>query len=165
MRARLIVVAFSGALVAAACAIQACGDTEPIAPVDPPDSGPETAPPPLDAATCDLSANLLDKVPDASIADGASTSGICVRCANQKCATQVAACNASCACQSAVGKGLDCYLKNSSNPSVCVASLTGSGVDFKIQAIGIAFITCLNTSCKSECATATFQADGGDAGD
>jgi hypothetical protein len=143
--------------------MQACGDTE--NPVAPPgvDSGPEVAPPPPDAATCDLSANLLDKIPDAAIADGASTSGVCIRCANAKCATQVSACNANCQCQSVVARGLDCYLKNTTDPTACLAQF--ATVDVKIQSIGLVLVTCLNSACEQECATASFQeADGGDGG-
>ncbi|MBX3225472.1 MAG: hypothetical protein KF795_33510 [Labilithrix sp.] len=171
MGARIIVVMGGVALVGAAFVVQACGETEvapePVADAGPDveDSAPAEAAPPEDedAATCDLSADFTTKIPDASIADGASTTGICLQCANDKCKAQVTACNQDCPCQGIVGEALECYLKNTSNPLVCAGSL--AAVDDNTRNLGIALIGCINSGCKDECATAALQPDGGaDAG-
>ena len=164
MGARFFLVAGSIGLVAAAFVIQACGETE--ATTDPAadtgadvavaDSGQKAAAPgDDDAATCDLSADFTKKIPDASIADGASTSGICLQCAQAKCQAQLDDCNTDCPCQELAAEGLDCYLKNASNPLACAASFTG--VDDDTQQIGFALIGCINSGCKKECATDSFQ--------
>ena len=164
MGARFFLVAGSIGLVAAAFVIQACGETEPTtAPA--PDSGAdvavadtgqkEAAPVDDDAATCDISADFTKQIPDASIADGASTSGICLQCAQAKCKAQLDDCNTDCPCQELAADGLDCYLKNTSNPLVCAGNFTGVGDE--TQQIGIALIGCISSGCKVECATESFQ--------
>ncbi|MBX3264463.1 MAG: hypothetical protein KIS78_25685 [Labilithrix sp.] len=170
MGARIFVVVGGAALVGAAFVMQACGETEPAAePVndaglDVEDSAPSEDAPPVDedAATCDLSADFTEQIPDASIADGASTSGLCLECAKAKCGAQIAACNQDCPCQGVVGEALECYLKNTSNPFVCAGSL--ATVDDNTRNLGIALITCINSGCRDECATSSFQDAGSDAG-
>ena len=169
MGARFFLVAGSIGLVATAFLIQACGETEP-APSAPADSGADvvldsgqkdTAPPTEeDAATCDLSADFTKQIPDASIADGASTSGICLQCAKAKCQAQLEDCNQDCPCQELAADGLACFLKNSANPLVCAGRFTG--VDQNTQQLGFALLGCINSGCKEECATDAFQpGDGG----
>lgn len=169
MQARIVLVAAGIGFVATAFVIQACGDTEVVA--TPSDSGADvaldtgkkdTAPPDEDADTCDPSADFTKEIPDAAIADGASTSGLCLQCAHAKCKAQIDECNADCTCQGLAVVGLDCYLKNTSNPLVCVNKFVGD-VDQNTQAIGLALIGCINSECKSDCATAVFQDAGADA--
>jgi len=160
MGARFFLVAGSVGLVASAFLIQACGETE-STPDTAGDSGADvavdsnvadTAPPAEeDAATCDLSADLTQGIPDAAIADGASTSGLCLQCAKTKCAAQLDDCSQECACQELLTVGLDCYLKNTSNPLACAGNFTG--VDQNTQQIGLALIGCISGGCKEECAT------------
>jgi hypothetical protein len=161
MRARLILVLGSIAFVGVGLVAQACSSSPAV---DASDAGAdviEAEAAVVDAATCDLSANLLDKIPDAEVADGATTTGICIQCTNSKCATQVGACNASCKCQNAAGAGLECYLKDPQNATACIIPFTSGGVDLKVQAIGIQLLGCINTNCKDSCATAKFESDGG----
>ncbi|MBX3198516.1 MAG: hypothetical protein KF894_10320 [Labilithrix sp.] len=170
MGARIFVVMGGVALVGAAFAMQACGETEPAAePVadaglDVEDSAQPEAAPPVDedAATCDLSADFTADIPDASIADGASTSGLCLQCAKDKCEAQITACNQDCPCQGVVGEALECYLKNTSNPFACAGSL--AAVDDNTRNLGIALIGCINSGCRDECATSSFQDGGSDGG-
>ncbi len=169
MRARFFVVAGGIGLVATAFVIQACGETEPT-PATSADSGADvvvdsgeqkdTAPPDEDAATCDPSADFTKGIPDASIADGASTSGLCLQCAHAKCKKQIDACNHDCTCQELAADGLDCYVKNTTNPMVCAGAFLG--VDQNTQTLGLAVLGCINQGCKEECATEAFQP--GDAG-
>jgi hypothetical protein len=172
MGARIFVVSGGLALLAAALVIQACGSTETVTP-SADGGGPDvvadkapvkdTAPPDDDAATCDLSADFTSDIPDAAIADGASTSGLCVQCANSKCAKEVDNCNLDCPCQGLAASALDCYLKNTADPTVCAAGFIGSGIEQSTQNIGIALLTCINSKCKDDCATASFQDAGKDA--
>lgn len=170
MKARIFLLAGSACFVAAAFVIQACGDTEPVtgpetdAAADVADSGQKEAAPPVvddDAATCDLSADFTTQIPDAAIADGSSTTGLCVQCANAKCGKQVDDCNKDCPCQELAAEALDCYLKNTDNPFACAGNF--AGVDQTTQQIGIALIGCINNGCKDECATEQFQDAGPDA--
>jgi len=164
MGPRFFLVAGGIGLVTTAFVIQACGETEPT-PAAPVDSGAdvavadsgqkEAAPADEDAATCDPSADFTKQIPDASIADGASTSGSCLQCAQAKCKAQIDACNQDCDCQQLAAEGLDCYLKHASNPLVCASSFVG--VSEETQNIGFALIGCLNSGCKDPCATNSFQ--------
>ncbi|MDF2692525.1 MAG: hypothetical protein K0S65_908 [Labilithrix sp.] len=166
MGARIFLVGTGVSLIAAAFVIQACGETEPatVAPVvdsgpdvvdtGAPDTGPKVE---EDSGGCDTTADFTSKIPDASIADGATTSGICLQCAHTKCGPQLDDCNTDCTCQGLAGEALDCYLKNTTNPIVCAGSFTG--VDTNTQQLGLALITCISSGCKEECATEAF--DGG----
>ena len=169
MKARICLLAGSVGLVAAAFVIQACGETEPAAAGPEADSGadvvdsspPKEAAAEEDAATCDLSADFTTQIPDASIADGATTSGICLQCASAKCKKQIDACNQDCTCQELAGEALECYLENSANPILCAGNF--AGVDNSTQQIAIGLLTCINSGCKVECATEAFQDAGTDA--
>jgi hypothetical protein len=158
--------AASACSIAAAFAIQACGETDHAStPVDAgtnADSGhKDAASPDTGASPCDTSVSFTDKIPDAAIADGASTSGICVQCVEKKCATQVEACNKDCTCQGLAGDALSCFLKTPQNPIVCAGQFIN--VDSNTRDIGLGLLTCAATGCKTECATESFQPppDGG----
>ena len=171
MKARICLLAGGVGLVAAAFVIQACGETEPVTAAPEADSGADVvdSSPPMeaaatdeDAATCDLSADFTTEIPDASIADGATTSGICLQCASAKCKKEIDACNQDCTCQELAGDALECYLANSANPLLCAGNF--AGVDTSTQQIAIGLLTCINSGCKVECATEAFTDGGTDAG-
>lgn len=164
MRARLVLVSIGAGLIATGLTLLACGTTEetPIAATTdasedviveaaPVEAAVEAAPP------CDTSKNLLDTIPDAAIADGASTSGLCVQCANTTCSDFVSACNKDCDCQSVASGTLDCYLKNPANATLCAAGFLG--VSSRTQEIGFGLINCLRSKCAPECATGQFERD------
>jgi hypothetical protein len=161
MQGRLVVLGGIVVLVGVACIIQACGDTEaPAAPVDAgpdvTDTGPkEAAPEPVDSATCDLAKDFSEDIPDAAIADGASTTGLCMKCTHEKCVKAVDDCNADCPCKDIAAEGLDCYQKNSKNPLVCAAIFQGAPP--ATQQIGLSLFGCVNQNCKQPCATESFQ--------
>lgn len=169
MRIRYFVTVGSAAFVTAAFAIEACGGdatTEPIAadaaaeaaPVV--DSGPTDTGAPdveVDAATCDLSTNLTSGIPDASIADGASTTGVCLGCVSAKCKTSVDKCNLDCTCKGLANTALDCYTKTP-DPIACGAGFVSAKVPSSTRNIGISLFQCVAQSCKSECATGSFDA-------
>jgi hypothetical protein len=174
--ARTFLVCGSAALIAVALVIQACGSTEETPAVTTDGGGgadvakdttppkDTAAPPEEDATTCDINADFTKEIPDAAIGDSGSTTGICLGCAKQKCQKEITACNTDCPCQGLAAEALDCYLKNSDNPFACAGSF--AGVDQKTQGIGLGLLQCINSGCKKECATDSFQQDGGpDAGD
>lgn len=171
MRARISWIGGVAVLGAAVFMIEACGDTDEAAKVDVPDAGDATttdvvvapeAASSEDAGSCDPSASFSDGIQDASIGDGASTSGLCLGCASTKCTDKVAACNASCACQSVAGAAIDCYLKDPSAVEACATPFLNT--DSKTLGLGLALVGCVQTKCVQECAIPT---DGGadDAGD
>lgn len=169
--ARLVVIGVGAASAITALLIQACGETtdNPATPADAAveatvaDTAPpkEAAPPADPDAGCNTASNFTDQIPDASIADGASTSGICVGCANAQCKAEVAACNQNCRCQNLMGEALSCYLKNPTNATACAGGFITA--DQTTQGQGIALLRCLQTKCDDECAAAAFQ-DAGDGG-
>lgn len=171
MTARIVLVWASLCLVGAA-AVQACGgkddgDGGTVADASTADvsvdgsksdgAGGEPDP------TCDPNADFTTQIPDASIADGASSTGTCVACVNAKCGSAVDACNANCICQGVAGDGLTCFLKNSSNPLACAGDLGPALADTEARTAAYALLGCVNTSCNEECALDAFlPSDGGD---
>jgi hypothetical protein len=171
MRIRPFLVLVSAALVASGFAIQACGSTvDETAAVDAGTDALEAAvakdvnqPDVKDAAPpCDPNKDYLKDIPDASLADGATTTGACLSCANAKCKAEISACAKDCICQNLAGDAIACYLKGGSILSC------GSGfamVPTATRNIGISLFGCLNNECPNECATSAFDPDGGGGGD
>ena len=122
-------------------------------------------------------ADFTAEIPDASIADGASTTGICLECAKKTCPTQIGECTQNCDCQELAVGALDCFLKNSTKSQLELFGICGGkfgGVNPATQQLGFGLLTCINGGCKTECATDSFQTkdagkdaagDAGDAGD
>ena len=162
---RFLFALVAAGLAVTAALIQACGGTdEPSAASA--DAGSDAASeaaaavPGEDAGTCDPSSDFRTKIPDAAIADGASSSGACVACASEKCPANVSACNLSCDCKNLAATGLDGYLKNTTNPAACAALFITGDVSEQAKSIGIALFTCFNRSCEVACAT-QVAGDGG----
>jgi hypothetical protein len=169
MRIRLFLAVTSIGLFGAGFAIQACGSTTNDA-VATADSGPEAAveasikdtsvPDAKDAAPpCDPNKDILVGIMDASIADGASSVGLCLGCAKTKCAMQIAACTMDCDCQGIAGGALECFAKSQS--FACAAPF--SSAPKATQQIGIALAGCLQQDCPDECQTKQFMDGGADA--
>jgi hypothetical protein len=145
--------------------VQACGATEKGAPADGGSDALEASTDgSADAAKCDLSANLTGNIPDAAIADGASTSGICLGCGHAKCANFVQQCTVNCDCQKLAASGLECYLRDPTHAEACVFAFSLGSVDRKVQAIGLGLGSCINSNCQEECATTAFEDAGADSG-
>jgi len=171
MRIRFFLALASVSFVAAGFAIQACGGSsdstadpakdsgvaETAAETGPKDATVDTADA---AAPCDPKKDFLADIPDASIADGASTTGICVGCVKAKCSTEVAKCGADCTCQQIAGSTLDCYAKTQDIIG-CGSKLLS--VPAATRTVGIALFTCIQKDCNDECAASSFP-DGGDGG-
>ncbi len=166
MRIRLFLALASVGFVAAGLGIQACGGSSES--TETKDSGAVEAGP-KDAArdtneepACDPKKDFLADIPDASIADGASSSGVCVSCTKAKCSTEVAKCAADCPCQGIAGDAIECYVKTQ-NILACAGSL--GTVSSGTQAIGLALFSCIQKECDSECAASSFIDGGVDAGE
>jgi hypothetical protein len=170
MRIRIFLALATVSFVAAGIGIQACGGTSDTTADAKDSSVPETAAEtgPKDATTdtadaappCDPKKDFLADIPDASIADGASTTGICVGCTKSKCAAEVAKCGADCTCQELAGKALDCYAKTQ-DVFGCAGKF--ASVPTATRNIGIALFGCIQNQCDDECAASAFV-DGGDGG-
>lgn len=176
MRIRAFIFLAAVCSTSAGFAIQACGGdsvADPPATTDsgaqetgPADTGPkDTGVDVFDAGpSCDPSADITKGIPDASLADGATTTGVCLACMKSKCDKETKACAAECGCQKIAKDGLDCYLKNTANPIVCAGNFSGAGISQKTQAAGLALIGCVNDECNAECAVSAFDPDAGDGG-
>jgi hypothetical protein len=154
MRARFFVLCVSAALFVAPLAVQACSTSEGSADgvADAPESGVrETRPVELPDAEppCDPKADLLRKVRDASIGDGASTTGICLGCARAKCAEAIASCTEDCPCQAIVGRSIECYL--TTQQIGCAIDLTDYLVTPKTRKYALALLGCVQSECPQEC--------------
>lgn len=173
MRTRLYVLAGSVFSLAAAAVAQGCGDTETTdtpsadAGADVTDSGKKDVVVPVeeDASPCDTSADFTTEIPDAAIADGASTTGICVGCAQKNCQKYIDDCNANCECQGLAAEALECYATSSGDIVGCLGKFASASPSKATQQTGIGLFSCLNGSCKDECQTEALNPDAGDAGD
>lgn len=170
MAARVFLFGSGICLVTIALIAQACGGTEEETPstVDSgADASPDARPDAVvaadaaeDALTCDPNADFTTKIADASIADGASSTGLCLACTQSFCKPQLDACNENCSCQGVADEALACYIANSGNAFACVSVLQEADVDEETQSIAIGLISCINTACAEACATAELV-DGG----
>jgi hypothetical protein len=123
------------------------------------DSAQDSAFVPEDAEVrCDPDASLLDRLEDASIADGASTTGICAACLDVKCSYELAHCAEDCPCQGIVGDALQCYL--TTQDIACLGRLTNYLVRQDTRGRALQLSGCARSSCAIECAV-----DGGVAPD
>jgi hypothetical protein len=165
---RFFLVMTAASSLAAGFAIQACGGSSDT-PATNSDAATESATPAKDAAVqdtslpdvfdarppCDPNKDILKDIPDASIADGASTTGICINCAQTKCKKEIDNCKKDCSrsmkdlgCQDLAAKALECYAKTQ-DAFMC-------GGDFlaakqPTTGIGIALASCVQQNCQSEC--------------
>jgi hypothetical protein len=176
MRTRFFFLAASVTSIAAAAVAQGCGETETT--TSPGDAGADVAadtgpkkdatPPAEDAEPpCDTTQDFSKDIPDAEIADGASTTGICVGCGNSHCKKYIQQCNLNCQCQGLAAEALECYAKTA-NIVGCAGQFASSKITKETQTTAFGLFSCLNEACKDECATEQFAdagPDGGDAGD
>lgn len=175
MRMRFVFLGVSACLVAAGF-VEACGGSSEDG-GSTADAGHEAAAPdtgakdtgaqdtgPIDSGPpCDTTKYFLADVPDASLADGATTSGICLGCLQAKCNSALESCNKDCNCRDVVSAALDCYTKGGSIFQ-CVGSSKIKPTQ-KTQQIGIQIAGCMQSLCNDECAFDSFFADAGDASD
>lgn len=155
VRQRLSVVLASLAVCAGTFAIDACSSDDAPPPSDGTDASSSSTSDatfvPVDAEVrCDPDADLLERLEDASIADGASTTGICAGCLDVKCSYELAHCAEDCQCQGIVGDALQCYL--TTQDIACLGRLTSYLVRQDTRGRALQLSGCARSSCASECA-------------
>ena len=170
MRIRFLLVCVSAGLFGGGFAVQACGGTEDVTPVvEAGTDAPVEATAIKDSAVaevadaapaCDPTRDFLKDIPDADIADGASTTGACVTCGKAKCKSEIDKCAKNCPCQNLATDALTCYLKTQA--FTCGAPFLNASTE--TRNIGLGLVNCLQTDCKAECAADSFT-DAGDGGD
>ena len=104
---------------------------------------------------CDPDADLLERVEDAAIADGASTTGICASCMRASCSHELGRCAEDCPCQAIVGDALQCYL--TTQELACLGRLTNYLVRQDTRGRALQLSGCARSTCANECAV-----DGGE---
>jgi hypothetical protein len=114
-------------------------------------------------ARCDPDASLLERLEDASIADGASTTGICAACLDVKCSYELAHCAEDCQCQGIVGDALQCYL--TTQDIACLGRLTNYLVRQDTRSRALRLSGCASSRCATECAVDGGVAPDGSASD
>ena len=156
LRGRSIVALASVAALGGALAVQACSSSDPVTDTSPDASAEGSSPEAaiVDAAPpepeCDLDADLLAKVKDASIGDGSSTTGICLGCARKQCDKPIADCTHDCLCQSIVSDAIGCYL--TTQQIGCAAKLANYLVKPVTRQYALAVLGCVQEECPVECA-------------
>lgn len=155
MRAPFVLSCIFAGLAGALASVQGCSADESVTgdgpdaaesgvrQVDPPVS-PETGPP------CDPRGDLFRLVRDASIGDGASTTGVCLGCAKAKCAEANANCAANCPCQAIVSRAIECYL--TTQQIGCAADLADILVTPTTRKYALQVLGCAQSECPVECA-------------
>lgn len=98
---------------------------------------------------CDPAGDLFAKVHDASIGDGASTTGLCLGCAKAKCDESITKCAADCPCQGIVGRALDCYV--TTQQLGCASELTSYFVTAETRSDALRILGCVQSECPTEC--------------
>ena len=101
-------------------------------------------------AKCDPDADILVEVKDAAIGDGSSTTGICVECMREKCATPLATCARDCLCQGIMRDAIECYLTTQN--IVCLGKLTSYLLSNETRTKALAVAGCAQAGCPTECA-------------
>lgn len=175
MRTRFLVLGVSALFLTTGVAIVACGGDEESGPAtssaDAGDEnqGPTTTPSeagtPKDSSTadtgtgCDTSKNFLEGIPDASIADGATTSGACLGCLQKSCNGALDKCNKDCNCREVVSEALACYLDGKGDILTCALN-SDTSPSSSTQTLGLQIGGCVQNNCKEDCAFGEFDAGG-----
>ncbi len=172
MRIRFFVVGFSAVLFGGGFAIQACGgdQSDSTAAIDAGQDVVDATVKDVSVADvvdanpgCDKKADILKDIPDASIADGGSSVGVCLGCAKVKCATEISSCTADCPCQGVAAKALVCFAKAQTQTQQLACAASFQGVPSSTQKIGLALAGCLQNNCDNECQASNYLDGGPDA--
>jgi hypothetical protein len=122
----------------------------------------DTSVPPKDAApSCVEDASIATiSPPDAAIADGASSVGICLGCVKSKCSAELQDCAGDCPCNNAIEGAITCIFQGGSI-TTCGAPILG--LPGNSGQLGFALGGCLQQSCAPECAPTLAKDAGTDA--
>jgi hypothetical protein len=101
---------------------------------------------------CEVDADLETiMIPDAAI--GSSTIGLCLACAKASCSSEIAACDADCACKEALVTVLACVAGGTSFLT-CAASAAS---EMNAEELGL----CIYSACPVSCGIKTATPEGG----
>lgn len=180
MRVRALIVLGLASLTTAGLVITACGGEEETPPgSSPEDGGSDSGPGPgadsggdgdakVPTEDCDKSKDFLDDVPDASLANGASSSGECVACLRASCKATLDLCNVDCECREFVGETIGCVAEGTAAFTECATAAMMNGLpSAEVQGIGLSIYQCATTNCNEACALSDLipgDAGSGDAG-
>ena len=175
---RKIVFGASSCLVVAGLFAGGCGSTESTPAADAgrdavvvdvtqplPDTGPDVVDTGVTACAVDADITMIN-VPDASLADGASSIGRCSSCVQTTCKMPLANCNEDCDCKSALVDFFTCY---SGGGSITKCGLPLGTLGGSARTLGQALIVCIDPAlaglpapgCKDDCAVNALFPDAG----
>ena len=131
----------------------------------PADTGPDVVDTGVMACAVDADLSMVN-LPDASLADGASSIGRCSACVQTTCKMQFAACNDNCDCKSAVLDFFTCY---SAGGSITKCGLPLGTLGGDARTLGQGLIVCIDPAfaggpgpgCKDDCAVNALFPDAG----
>ena len=112
---------------------------------------------------CDPDAAYLEDIPDSSIPDSGTTTGLCFGCAQSKCADVVANCGRDCTCQRLSAGAAECYVKTK-QISCAFAFANYPAVSVATRQLALALLGCVQNACMLECAFDAKSSDAGDGG-
>lgn len=167
MRSRFVLLSIFAGLAGAVTGAQGCSADESVT-GDGPDaseSGARQGDPPIPPETgpaCDPKGDLFRLVRDASIGDGASTTGVCLGCSKAKCAEAIANCTENCPCQAIVSRAIECYL--TTQQIGCAADLADILVTPTTRKYALQVLGCAQSECPVECAVDAGTTTDPDAG-
>lgn len=161
MRIRSFMVITSAGLLAASLSILACGgdsedstgdrDSNLVADgsAEASDAGSDVR-----ADACDTPTDILATVPDASLADGSTSSGLCMACLDSKCSSVIDKCEQDCNCRAVVSDVLGCFSQKGDLMS-CFTS-TVEQPSAATQALGLSFLSCVSGPCEQACGSSAM---------
>jgi hypothetical protein len=169
MRARHWVLSGVSALFVSGLVAAGCGGTDETPPAQ--DAGQDTSvqdtAPPKDTApeitdtakpcVSDADLNTLNP-PDAALADGATSVGICIGCAKAACGPQFRDCNNDCECKNAIASVFQCVAAGGTLAACAAPLISGGTVPQVAQNLGL----CVYTGCAKECTGSGGRDAGGD---
>ena len=95
--------------------------------------------------TCEVDASIATYTfPDASLGDAGGSAPLCGACLNEKCATDVAACDDDCPCLEATRSVLECG-QDGGTASYCAGMYASSNTNFASLAV------CIYEQCSTPC--------------
>lgn len=167
MKLRHWMLAFSACLMVTGAVASGCGSTETTPPATTDGGGDVSV---LETSTKDVTPDVPQEVgpscvkdadftqfpvPDASLGDGGTNTGVCVSCVRSNCQSQANACAADCECNNAILSFFNC-LGQGRALLTCLGSSQG-GLSGTAQNLAIALGACVYSNCQQECGVPNLE--------
>ena len=170
MKLRHAILALSSCMMISGFAASGCGSTQTSNPVATDGGGDVVADNSVRDVTPDVPREVAPScikdadftqipIPDASLGDGGTNSGVCVSCVRSNCTSQANACAADCECNNVVLGFFTCI---GSGASLTTCGTPLLSLPSGSQALGQALALCVYGNCQSECGIPNLDG-GGDA--